>query len=92
MRIPLMAAYGYQAKSLTLKEKSLYIHNPSPELSTSENILKLLRPSGNIPILKQKFWTLLWYSMLSTVAVIRLLPPMLYHLPVLTFIQRWQPQ
>ncbi len=45
-KFPIMAAYGYQAKAHYLDGKSLYIHNPSPELSTAENILKLLRPSG----------------------------------------------
>jgi len=53
-KFPLMAAYGYQAKSHYLEGKSLYIHNPSPELSTSENILKLLRPSGEYTDLEAK--------------------------------------
>ncbi len=41
---PLMAVYGYQAYSHYILDKSLYIHNPSPSLSTAENILRLLRP------------------------------------------------
>ncbi len=53
-KFPLMAAYGYQAKSHYLEGKSLFIHNPSPELSTSENILKLLRPSGEYTDLEAK--------------------------------------
>lgn len=44
-KFPIMAAYGYQSKAHYLDGKSLYIHNPSPELSTAENILKLIRPS-----------------------------------------------
>jgi len=45
-KFPILAAYGYQAKAHYLEGKSLYIHNPCPELSTAENILKLIRPSG----------------------------------------------
>lgn len=44
-KFPAMAAYGYQAKAHYLDGKSLYIHNPDPELSTAENLLRLLRPS-----------------------------------------------
>lgn len=43
-RIPLMAAYGYQAKSHYHLGNSLFIHRPRPELSTAENILCLSRP------------------------------------------------
>ncbi len=43
-RIPLMAAYGYQAKSHYHDGNSLFIHKPRPELSTAENILCLSRP------------------------------------------------
>ncbi len=42
---PMMAVYGYQAYNHDAKGKSLYIHNPSPELSTAENILRMLRPN-----------------------------------------------
>lgn len=41
---PMMAVYGYQAYNHYVRGKSLYIHNPSPKLSTAENILRLLRP------------------------------------------------
>lgn len=41
---PLMACYGYMAKRHYHDGKSLIIHNPKPELSTAENILRLLRP------------------------------------------------
>ncbi len=53
-RFPLMAAYGYQAKAHYLDGKSLHIHNPRPELSTAENILSLLRPSGEYTALEAK--------------------------------------
>ncbi len=43
---PLLAVYGYQAFSYYKEGKSLFIHAPQPELSTSENILALLRPDG----------------------------------------------
>lgn len=43
-RIPLMVAYGYQAKSHYHYGNSLFIHRPRPELSTAENILCLSRP------------------------------------------------
>jgi len=43
-RMPLIAAYAYQAKSHYHKGNSLFIHMPDPELSTAENILRLSRP------------------------------------------------
>ncbi len=42
-RFPTLAAYGYQAKRRYYDGKSLYIHNPVPELSTAENFLRLIR-------------------------------------------------
>ncbi|MGI6622678.1 MAG: citrate/2-methylcitrate synthase [Clostridiaceae bacterium] len=53
-KFPIMAVYGYQAKAHYLDGKSLYIHNPDPGLSTSENILRLLRPSGEYTELEAK--------------------------------------
>lgn len=53
-KFPIMAAYGYQAKSHYLDGNSLYIHNPDPKLSTAETILKLLRPSGEYTDLEAK--------------------------------------
>ena len=41
---PLFSVYGYQAYSYYQGGNSLYIHAPNPELSTSENLLRLLRP------------------------------------------------
>lgn len=41
---PMLSVYGYQAYNHYKKNKSLYIHRPKPELSTSENLLRMLRP------------------------------------------------
>ncbi|MBP5452047.1 MAG: citrate/2-methylcitrate synthase [Treponema sp.] len=42
-RFGTLAAYGYQAKRRYYDGKSMYIHNPDPSLSTSENFLRLIR-------------------------------------------------
>ena len=42
-RFSTLAAYGYQAKRRYYDNKSLFIHNPKPELSTAENFLRLIR-------------------------------------------------
>ncbi len=42
-RFSTLAAYGYQAKRRYYDNKSMFIHNPKPELSTSENFLRLIR-------------------------------------------------
>lgn len=42
-RFSTLAAYGYQAKRRYYDDKSMYIHNPKPELSTAENFLRLIR-------------------------------------------------
>lgn len=41
---PMLAVYGYHAYGYYDCNNSFYIHHPSPELSTAENILKMLRP------------------------------------------------
>ncbi|MCR4845626.1 MAG: citrate/2-methylcitrate synthase [Eubacterium sp.] len=43
-RFPVIAAYGYQSYRHKFMDSSLIIHRPKPELSTAENILRLLRP------------------------------------------------
>ena len=43
---PALIAYAYQAKSSFYDNMSLHLHNPIPELSTSENILRMIRPTG----------------------------------------------
>ena len=45
-RLPVMAAYGYQAKSHYHDGKSLYLHTPQPRLSTAENLLYMIRPDN----------------------------------------------
>ena len=44
--LPLLAVYSYQAYRHYHKGGSLIIHEPDPKLSTSENILHLLRADG----------------------------------------------
>jgi citrate synthase len=44
--LPLLTVYSYQAYRHYHKGGSLIIHEPDPELSTSENILHLLRADG----------------------------------------------
>jgi len=46
-RFPTFVAYGYQAAQHYHENKTLYIHAPDPELSTAENILRLIRPDGS---------------------------------------------
>ena len=44
---PLLSVYGYQAYRHYHDNKSLYIHSPKENLSTAENILRILRPDKN---------------------------------------------
>ncbi|ULQ59428.1 citrate/2-methylcitrate synthase [Brucepastera parasyntrophica] len=44
---PCMVAYGYQAKRRHYDGKSMYLHNPLPNLSTAENFLRLIRADKN---------------------------------------------
>ena len=43
-RFPVIAAYGYQSYRHRFMDSSLVVHRPKQELSTAENILRLLRP------------------------------------------------
>lgn len=43
---PALIAYAYQAKASFYDNMSLHLHNPIPKLSTSENILRMIRPMG----------------------------------------------
>lgn len=45
-QFPTMAAYAYQAKSHYYENHSMYIHNPQKGLSTSENLLQMIRPDS----------------------------------------------
>ena len=51
---PLLSVYGYQAYNHYIKGKSLYIHNPKKELTTAENILRMLRPDKKYSHLEAK--------------------------------------
>ena len=42
---PMLAVYGYHAYNHYMNDASMYIHRPKPELSTAENILRMLRPN-----------------------------------------------
>lgn len=43
-QLPILSVYSYNAYIHYHKNQSLIIHQPKPELSTAENILRLLRP------------------------------------------------
>ena len=51
---PQLCIYGYQAYSHYHDGNSLFIHQPSPELSAAENILHLLRPDSKYTPLEAK--------------------------------------
>ena len=51
---PLLSVYGYQAYRHYHDGKSLYIHQPKPELTTAENILRILRPDSSYTELEAK--------------------------------------
>jgi citrate synthase len=45
-QFPIFVAYGLQAKQHYYQNKTLFIHSPDPELSTAENLLRLVRPDA----------------------------------------------
>lgn len=51
---PMLSVYGYQAYNHYKKNGSLYIHRPKPELSTSENLLRMLRSNKQYTELEAK--------------------------------------
>ncbi len=51
---PSLIAYSYQAMHAHFENKSLHLHFPIPELSTAENILRLIRPTGEYTDLEAK--------------------------------------
>jgi citrate synthase len=51
---PSLAVYGYQAYLHYYCKKSLFIHNPQPELSIAENILYMLRPDSKFSKLEAR--------------------------------------
>jgi citrate synthase len=52
--LPSLIAYGYQAKRAYYNNESLHLHYPDPKLSTAENILRLIRPTGAYTDLEAK--------------------------------------
>lgn len=51
---PILSVYSFQAYGYFHDNKSLFIHNPQPELSTAENILYMLRPDSKYTKLEAK--------------------------------------
>ncbi len=51
---PALIAYAYQAKASFYDNMSLHLHKPIPELSTSENILRMIRPTGEYTDIEAK--------------------------------------
>lgn len=51
---PMLAIYGYNAYNHYINGDSMYIHHPKAELSTAENILRLLRPEKNYTKIEAK--------------------------------------
>lgn len=49
-----LAAYAYHAYRHYILGRGLYIHNPKPELSTAENLLRLIRPDKKFTELEAK--------------------------------------
>ena len=41
---PMLTVYSYHAYNHYINDESMYIHRPDPNLSTAENILRMLRP------------------------------------------------
>lgn len=53
-RVPLISVYGYHACQHYHHGENLHIINPDPQLSTAENILRLLRPDSSYTELEAK--------------------------------------
>lgn len=53
-RFPRLAVYSYQALTHYYQENSLFIHAPSPDLGTAENILYMLRADNSFTELEAK--------------------------------------
>lgn len=53
-QMPLLSVYSYHAYRHYHLNKNLIIRNPKPELSTAENLLQMLRPSGEYTSLEAK--------------------------------------
>ena len=53
-KFPMLSAYGYQVFSHYHEDGDLVIHQPDPNLSTAENILRMLRDDGKFTPLEAK--------------------------------------
>ena len=51
---PTLVAYAYQVQQSYFFDKSLHLHYPVPELSTAENILRMIRPNGEYTYLEAR--------------------------------------
>ncbi len=51
-KFPLLAVYGYQSYTHHFEGNSLVIHSPLPELSTAENLLRILRRNSEYSALE----------------------------------------
>ncbi len=51
---PMLSVYGYHAYNHYENDESFYIHRPDPNLSTAENILRMLRPDMSYTDLEAK--------------------------------------
>ena len=51
---PMLAVYGYHAYNHYENDESMYIHRPDPNLSTAENILRMLRHDRSYTKLEAK--------------------------------------
>ncbi len=49
---PMLTVYSYHAYNHYLNDGSMYIHRPDPNLSTAENILRMLRPDTSYTYLE----------------------------------------
>jgi len=53
-RTPLMISYAYMAKKHYVDKHSLVLHEPKPEYNTAQNILHLIRPTGEFTELEAR--------------------------------------
>ena len=51
---PALICYAYQAKKTYYDNEDLHLFTPIPELSTAENILRMIRPTGEYTMLEAK--------------------------------------
>jgi citrate synthase len=52
--VPMIAAYSYLAYRHYMTGRGLYIHNPKPEFSTAENLLRIMRQNKTFTPLEAK--------------------------------------